>query len=141
MGTHPIFESDFDCLTEKNGAWTKEEHWILGEGARAPQKLLSEHIKQRNGCILDSRALRRPRPDLDPGANPSISCWRANDLPRFGNASASFCSSVCIQKCQERPKGENRPATNRSCLRRSYRPGRHQGRPTRTRRQNSLAKG
>jgi len=26
MGTHPIFESDFDCLTE----WQERRFWLLG---------------------------------------------------------------------------------------------------------------
>merc|ERR1712123_246292 len=26
MGTHPIFESDFDCLTDRSQKWTRQQH-------------------------------------------------------------------------------------------------------------------
>jgi len=32
MGTHPIFESDFDCLTEKNVAFELAEKLKIGAG-------------------------------------------------------------------------------------------------------------
>jgi len=32
MGTHPIFESDFDCLTEKQKTTTKTKTVVYEEG-------------------------------------------------------------------------------------------------------------
>ena len=41
--------------------------WFLTgtKGLSILLEFLAEHVKQRNGCLLDSRALRRSRPNLD----------------------------------------------------------------------------
>merc|ERR1711937_53894 len=31
MGTHPIFESDFDCLTENNECWFGSVAWCVSD--------------------------------------------------------------------------------------------------------------
>jgi len=56
MGTHPIFESDFDCLTEilekKNGVWKIQSHVVRGkvgnEAAALPLELLGLRVDRLN---------------------------------------------------------------------------------------------
>jgi len=41
MGTHPIFESDFDCLTEKNVSVTNADRDAAGHNDRDRQRTWS----------------------------------------------------------------------------------------------------
>merc|ERR1712142_1402921 len=69
MGTHPIFESDFDCLTEKKKAMAAKEEALLEElmeledkvakkRATKPEELKTEWIKKQRTLVEeDAHAL------------------------------------------------------------------------------------
>merc|ERR1711892_1050951 len=40
MGTHPIFESDFDCLTDTNNAFESGQQYTDGNCRRHPRKYI-----------------------------------------------------------------------------------------------------
>jgi len=48
MGTHPIFESDFDCLTEWDGFWRSGNIWI---GSRSSS---TSSIKRKKPVIFSA---------------------------------------------------------------------------------------
>merc|ERR1712210_150037 len=141
MGTHPIFESDFDCLTEKMARGQKKNTGF-SEKELELLRNFSPNTSSKGMAVFWIHALYVV----------IVPIWiqaRVHQYPVgeqmiylvLGTLLQAFCSSVCLQKCQKRPKGKNRLATNRSSCRRSHCPGWHKGRPTGTRRQNSLAKG
>jgi len=50
MGTHPIFESDFDCLTDDRSKWSKMEE--LPDPADVPEYLFSIPEEEPNPELL-----------------------------------------------------------------------------------------
>merc|ERR1712131_70531 len=85
MGTHPIFESDFDCLTECYLVESLEQHWAeflfdvdlaanMMHTMRLPfQKHMMAHFK-------DSLTTKQPR--FFPQLNNSLPHWSQNKLLR-----------------------------------------------------------
>jgi len=47
MGTHPIFESDFDCLTEKNEHELGNDVCVLIKLKRYIRRSLVRHLSRR----------------------------------------------------------------------------------------------
>merc|ERR1711973_335928 len=72
MGTHPIFESDFDCLTDRMSKLTKEEivqtyQQLCGETRQLQQKL-AELRQERGEHQLVGETLKN--------ADADRKCWR-----------------------------------------------------------------
>merc|ERR1712037_241467 len=71
MGTHPIFESDFDCLTElgpKSHGWQKKQHSgqrPLPQGLEAKSPNLAQPARSKGAttdCSKGQGCRHRPRP-------------------------------------------------------------------------------
>merc|ERR1711935_342444 len=97
MGTHPIFESDFDCLTEKIEMTSKRvkiEHEIEKnrnlanwEAVRDDVALLAEKVGKKDATIVLVQAELDFEFELIKGTKPSYDiCARLEDMP-FSTAS------------------------------------------------------
>merc|ERR1712142_167826 len=47
MGTHPIFESDFDCLTERESENMSEIVYAAGEGPSVPRRASTNDVQDK----------------------------------------------------------------------------------------------
>merc|ERR1712227_243707 len=91
MGTHPIFESDFDCLTDLHGA--VQQKLFLQKSASAPFGIAEQ--LGRHGSD-DQTARIQPRS----GQSEQVSSWRCDgtDCRRSGDCRRWYGPGRCAAK-------------------------------------------
>merc|ERR1711892_927757 len=83
MGTHPIFESDFDCLTEKKTKQPKWESRTRISCARSSFIQLQSTILKRYGCVNRSwNSWARRRTSQLSSTDASKTCLRQKKMHR-----------------------------------------------------------
>merc|ERR1712130_194621 len=103
MGTHPIFESDFDCLTE----WQSRK--LKNGGRRCRQRAKNGKRKGNQGKVQQREKLRkvqRPRPVI------RKSDLRGKEKPPVTSKENTFrASPSCPEKCRRQVRAPRARST------------------------------
>merc|ERR1711973_455146 len=76
MGTHPIFESDFDCLTDKKSVWSTyqrlEKPSLRSLTSTRPSRSPSTKLERPPSTLRESVVTTENSPDTEDRQNPSF---------------------------------------------------------------------
>merc|ERR1712106_444046 len=108
MGTHPIFESDFDCLTELKWQRASNDKQDSLPPRSSCSRDSAEQLLAKNCRLLDSCIVCGGHSNLDSDAHSPILDCRSFGLFDHWHHCAGHCPPIRLQERQICVKGENR---------------------------------